>query len=144
MLRMRGRPKIMLARTYEEAISIYNKYKNNILGVITDMSYSKDGVKEPLAGYYLAKWIKERNKYAPVIFNSSETSNKKYADLLKCVFIDKNSKSFPRDLKKAIVKNFGFGDFIIIDPKTNEEIMRIQDLKDLQEKIFQIPSDSLL
>lgn len=143
MLRMRGRPKIMLARTYEEAVEIYSKYKNNMLGVITDMSYMKGGVKEKLAGYELGKWIKSEDRFAPVIFTSSEVANSQYAEKLNCVFIDKNSKTFPRDLKKQIVNNFGFGDFVIIDPKTNEEVMRIKNLKDLQEKIFQIPTDSL-
>ena len=144
MLRMRGRPKIMLARTYEEAIDIYTKYQNNILGVITDMSYMMGGQKEKLAGYELGKWIKSQDRFAPVIFTSSEVSNSKYAEKLNCVFIDKNSKSFPRDLKKQIVNNFGFGDFIIIDPQTNEEVMRIKNLKDLQEKVFSIPTDSLI
>lgn len=144
MLRMRGRPKIMLARTYEEAVNIYSKYKNNMLGVVTDMSYLKDGVKEKLAGYELGKWIKSEDRFAPIIFTSSEVSNKQYADKLNCVFIDKNSKSFPRDLKKQIVNNFGFGDFIIINPKTHEEVFRIKNLKDLQEKIFEIPTDSLM
>lgn len=143
MLRMRGRPKIMLARTYEEAVEIYSKYKNNMLGVITDMSYMKGGVKEKLAGYELGKWIKSEDRFAPVIFTSSEVSNSKYAEALNCVFIDKNSKTFPRDLRKQIVNNFGFGDFVIIDPKTNTEVVRIKNLKDLQEKVFQIPTDSL-
>lgn len=144
MLRMRGRPKIMLARTYEEAVSIYTKYQNNMLGVITDMSFQEGGVKVKHAGYNLAKWIKEQDKYAPVIFTSSETSNKVYADELDCVFIDKNSKTFPRDLKKEIVNNFGFGDFVIIDPDTGEEIMRIKNLKELQDQIFKIPTKSLI
>ena len=144
MLRMRGRPKIMLARTYEEAVAIYTRYKNNMLGVITDMSYMQGGVKERLAGYHLAKWIKEQDRFAPIIFTSSEVSNSKYAEELNCVFIDKNSKTFPRDLKKQIVNNFGFGDFIILNPTTQEEVMRIKNLKDLQEEIFNIPTESLM
>lgn len=144
MLRMRGRPKIMLARTYEEATEIYTKYKNNMLGVITDMSYMQVGVKEKLAGYHLAKWIKEQDRFAPIIFTSSEVSNSKYAEELNCVFIDKNSKTFPRDLKRQIVNNFGFGDFIILNPETKEEVMRIKNLKNLQEEVFNIPTDSLM
>lgn len=144
MLRMRGRPKIMLARTYEEAMGIYTKYKNNMLGVITDMSYIQGGVKERLAGYHLAKWIKEQDRFAPIIFTSSEVSNSKYAEELDCVFIDKNSKTFPRDLKRQIVNNFGFGDFIILNPATQQEVMRIKNLKNLQEEIFNIPTDSLM
>ncbi len=144
MLRMRGRPKIMLARTYEEAVEIYTKYKNNMLGVITDMSYMQEGVKERLAGYHLAKWIRAQDRFAPIIFTSSEVSNSIYAEELNCVFIDKNSKTFPRDLKQQIVNNFGFGDFIILNPETKEEVMRIKNLKALQEEVFRIPTESLM
>lgn len=143
-LRMRGRPKIMLARTYEEAINIYTKYYNNILGVVTDMSYLHNGVKDRLAGYHFAKWIRSQKRFVPVVFTSSEIKNKAYADELSCSFIDKNSKSFPRDLKKQVVNNFGFGDFLIISPKTGEEIYRIKNLKDLQKNIFLIPTESLI
>ena len=143
MLRMRGRPKIMLARTYEEAVGIYTKYYNNILGVVTDISYSHKGVKDKVAGYHFAKWVRSQSRFAPIVFTSSEVSNKAYADELGCSFIDKNSKSFPRDLKKQVINNFGFGDFIIIDPETKEEIIRIRNLKDLQKNIFTIPAESL-
>lgn len=143
MLRMRGRPKIMLARTFEEAVEIYSKYKKNTLGVITDMSYSYAGEKNKLAGYYLGKWLKNQDKYLPVIFNSSDVENEKYAEDLGSRFIDKNSKTYPLDLKREIMTQFGFGDFIIIDPSTGNEIMRIQNLKDLQRKIKEIPVDSL-
>lgn len=144
MLRMRGRPKILLARSYEEATEIYIKYKDNMLGIITDMSYMHEGVKEKLAGYNLAKWIRTQDKFLPVIFNSSEVENKVYADELNCSFIDKNSKSFPIDLRRQIVEQFGFGDFIIVDPDTKEEILRIKNLKDLQRSIMNIPDKSLL
>lgn len=144
MLRMRGRPKIMLARTFEEAVQIYSKYSNNILGVISDMSYMHNGEKDPLAGYHLAKWLKQKDKWLPIVFASSELSNKRYADELNCSFIDKNSKSFPLDLKKQVKNNFGFGDFVIINPKTGEEITRIHNLKDLQKNIYEIPDESLV
>lgn len=142
-LRMRGRPKILLARTYEEATLLYKKYKNNVLGVVTDMSYMHDGVKDQLAGYNLAKWIREQDRFLPIIFNSSEVNNKQYAEELDCSFIDKNSKSYPLDLKNQIMEQFGFGDFIIIDPDTNEELFRIKNLKDLQKSISNIPDNSL-
>ena len=144
MLRMRGRPKIMLARTFEEAVGIYTQYKNNILGIVTDMSYMHEGTKDKLAGYNFAKWVKGKDRFKPIVFTSSEIANKAYADELECSFIDKNSKSFPRDLRKQVVNNFGFGDFVIINPETNEEIFHIRNLKDLQKNIFNIPTDSLV
>lgn len=143
-LRMRGRPKIMLARTYEEAIEIYKKYYYNILGVVTDMSYSHDGIKDKFAGYNFSKWVRSQKRFVPIVFTSSELANKRYADELGCSFIDKNSKNFPRDLKRQVINNFGFGDFIIINPETKEEILRIRNLKDLQKNIFIIPTESLI
>ncbi len=79
MLRMRGRPKVILARTYEEAMTLYNKYKNEILGVITDVSFSRDGEKDKHAGIRLAKEIKGIDPYVPIIMESSETENAVYA-----------------------------------------------------------------
>ena len=143
-LRMRGRPKIKLARTYEEAIRIFEQYQNNILGIISDMSFMHDGVKDPYAGYKFGQYVRKTGKIIPFVLESSESSNRIYAEELGASFIDKNSKSYPQDLRKKITDRFGFGDFVIINPQTKEEIMRIKDLKDLQRKIFSIPDDSLV
>ena len=144
MLRMRGRPKVMLARTYEEAIELYDKYGNNILGIISDVSFSKDGQKDKQAGIKLAKEIKERNPYIPIILESSEAENAEEAKAIGASFVDKNSKKFPVDLGNTISDNFGFGAFIIRNPKTGEEVMRINNLKEFQNKVFDIPAESLL
>ncbi len=143
MLRMRGRPKILLARNYEEAVSYYKKYGDNMLGVISDMSFNRDGVKDKLAGKKLGEWIRSIDPDIPYIFTSSESENRKYIDASKDLFIDKNSKTFPQDLNKAIKENLGFGDFIISDPSTGKEIFRIRNLKELQMNIRNIPDDSL-
>ena len=144
MLRMRGRPKILLARNYEEAIEIYDKYQKNILGIITDMSYPRDGIKDPVAGYMFTKKVKSRDPFIPIVLSSSEVVNKKYANEVNSSFIDKNSKTFPVDLKKQVINNFGFGTFIIQNPETKEEVFRIKNLKDLQKKVHEIPNDALL
>ncbi|MCC8143256.1 MAG: phosphoenolpyruvate synthase [Tannerellaceae bacterium] len=143
-LRMRGRPKIKLARTYEEAVRIFDQYRDNILGIVSDMSFMHNGVKDVYAGYKFGKYVRKTGLIIPFIISSSESENKLYAKELKASFLDKNSKSFPQDLKKKIKQRFGFGDFLIINPHTREEIMRIKDLKDLQKKVFLIPDDSLL
>lgn len=144
MLRMRGRPKVILARTYEEAMTLYNKYKNEILGVITDVSFSRDGEKDKHAGIRLAKEIKEIDPYVPIIMESSETENAVCAKEMGISFLDKNSKKFPVDLGRIITDNFGFGDFVIRNPETGEEVMRITDLKEFQDNLFKIPDESLL
>lgn len=143
MLRMRGRPKVMLARDYEEALEIYDKYSDHILGVISDVSFMRDGVKDPKAGIRLARELRSRDPYLPLIIESSEPENAHDVREMGCTFIDKNSKKFPVDLGKAIINNFGFGDFVVRNPETGEEIRRIHNLKELQKYIFDIPAEAL-
>jgi hypothetical protein len=143
-LRMRGRPKIALARTYEEAIELYNKYRNNILGVITDARYPREGVVDPLAGVRLLKEVRESDPFIPLILESSEESNRMYAERYGAAFIDKNSKKMNIDLREEVRNGFGFGDFVFRNPTTGEEVARVRNLKELQNVIFAIPKESLL
>ena len=143
MMRLRGRPKVMLARTYEEAMELYEQYSKNILGVISDVPSTREGKKDSQAGIKLAKALRERDPYLPLIIESSEVENEKYVKDFQGTFIDKNSKKLPVDLGCAIMENFGFGDFIIKNPNTGEELLRIKNLKDLQNNIFYVPDESL-
>lgn len=143
MLRMRGRPKVMLARDYEEAMELYDRYGDNMLGVISDVSFMRGGKKDPKAGIKLARALRARDPHIPLIIESSEAENATDVAQLGGVFLDKNSKKLPVDLGEAIMTNFGFGDFVIRDPASGKEIMRLRDLKDLQKKIFDIPDASL-
>ena len=141
-LRMRGRPKIVLARSYEEAMHLYETFSNNILGIISDARFPHDGVIDPLAGVKLLKEVRSRDPFMPLILQSAEEENRKYADECKAVFIDKNSKKMNIDLREAVSENFGFGDFVFINPKTKEEVARVHNLKELQNIVFSIPADS--
>ena len=144
MNRARGRPKILLATNYEEALELYELYKNNLLGIISDISFPRGGKKDKDAGISLIKHIKQENKYMPVLLQSSDPENLSRAKILKAGFIDKNSKSLNYELREFIKEFFAFGDFVFKDPVTNTEVARARDLKDLQEKIFEIPERSLL
>ena len=107
------------------------------------MSFAREGKKDPKAGIRLAKELRKRDPYLPMIIESSEIENAHDVSELGGTFIDKNSKKFPVDLGKAIINNFGFGDFVIRNPETGEEIYRIKSLKDMQKYIFDIPAESL-
>jgi len=146
MLRMRGRPKILLATTYDEAIEIYNKYKSNVLGVISDISYKVNNKRDHVtkAGLQLCKQIKAEDSNIPFLLQSSELSNKVFADELCVGFLHKYSKTFSLELRNYIVNNFGFGDFIFRDPDTLAEIARASDLSQLQKLILTIPDRSLV
>ena len=143
-LRMRGRPKIVLARTYEEAMHLYNRYEKNVLGVITDARYPRECVVDPLAGIRLMEEIRKRDPFMPLILQSSEVDNKRYARQYEAGFVDKNSKKMNVDLRDIVSDSFGFGDFIFRNPHTLEEVARVRNLKELQNIIFSIPTESFL
>ena len=145
-LRMRGRPKIVLARTYQEAMNIYRKYQNNILGVITDVRFPKveRGEKDGLAGIKLCAEIRKNDPFVPLIIQSSESENASYAAKYGASFIDKNSKKMDVDLRRIVSDNFGFGDFVFRNPETGEEIARVRNLKELQNILFAVPAESFL
>ncbi len=142
MLRMRGRPKILLVTNYEDAITLYEKYKNNLLGVISDINYKRNNLIDPQAGIKLCKKIRNDNEFIPFILQSSDAAFSHMAKELNVGFINKNSKTLSLELRDYIMGHFNFGDFIVRDPKTHKEIMRIPDLQTLQQKLFEIPDDS--
>ena len=143
-LRMRGRPKIVLARNYEEAWELYDKFSDNTLGVISDCRFPREGKLDEMAGICLLKAIRQRDEFVPLIMESSEPEKTKYVEGLKVRFVDKNSKKMAVDLRELILRYFGFGDFIFRNPQTLEEVARLRNLKDLQDNIFKLPRESLL
>ena len=145
-LRMRGRPKIALARTYEEATEIYNKYKDNILGVITDVRYPlvEGQPKDPLAGIKLCGYIRKQDPFVPLIIQSAESVNNLYAKKFRAAFVDKNSKKMDVDLRHIMREKCGFGDFIFRNPVTHEQIARVRNLRELQDILFALPTESFL
>lgn len=142
-MRMRGRPKILLATSFEEAIAFYRKYKDNLLGIISDISYKHGGMMDKEAGLKLAEIVKSNDPNMPILLQSSDVIHEERAKALKAGFIDKNDKTLLFDLKNFIIENFAFGDFVFRDPITLEEVNRASDLQSLQYKIFEIPDDSL-
>ncbi len=144
MLRMRGRPKVLLARTYEEAIELYDKYAGNMLGIISDVRFPCNGVTDKQAGLHFCDYVRKSNPYLPLIIQSSEQGLEHEIRHLKASFLDKNSKKLPVDLGEAIKKNFGFGDFEFIDPDTGRIIKTIASLRELQYGIRDTPDNSLL
>ena len=156
--RKRGRPKVVLARNYEEAMALYEKYHDNTLGVISDARYPMTqslsngkplgqpggAGSDPEAGLKLLREIRRRNEYVPLILQSAESDNRLKAEEEDFLFVDKNSKTMNIDLRLLIEEHMGFGDFIFRDPETRKEIARVSSLKELQDNIFKIPNDSML
>ena len=143
-LRMRGRPKIVLARTYEEAWKLYSEHKDNTLGIISDCRFPRGGVKDERAGLDLLAAVRQQDEFLPFIMESSEPDIAKEARNYGASFLDKNSKKLNVDLQHLVYHYFGFGDFIFRDPRTMKEVVRVRNLKDLQDNIFTVPAESLL
>ena len=142
MLRLRGRPKILLATNYEDAISLYEKYKYNLLGVISDVKFKKDGAIDPIAGIKLCKKIRNYDPNFSLILQSSNAKYEKDAKKLDAGFVCKESNNIPSAFTTYFKENFSFGDFIIRDAETHKEIDRANNLRSLQQKIFQINDES--
>ena len=145
-LRMRGRPKIVLARTYEEAWSLYEQFADNTLGVISDCRfpiYNNSTQVDEMAGYKLLSCIRARDPYVPLIMESSEVARKELAWKCGANFVDKNSKVLNVEIRDLLSRYFGFGDFVFRDPATMNEVARIHNLKELQDNIMTLPFDSL-
>ncbi|MDP4267791.1 MAG: PEP/pyruvate-binding domain-containing protein, partial [Bacteroidota bacterium] len=142
-MRMRGRPKILLATNYEEAIQVYEKYKNNLLGIISDISYCRNGEMDNQAGLRLCEKVKSDDPTLTFLLQSSDSENEKIANDLGAGFLNKYSKTLSIELRDFIIQHFAFGDFIFRDPDTKAEITRAHDLQALQNKILDVPDKSL-
>jgi CheY-like chemotaxis protein len=145
MLRLRGRPKILLAKTYDEAKYLFDRYKGHMLGIISDVSFKKNRhleVESP-GGIELCKLARAYDHNLPFLIQSSDGANEKHACELHSGFINKLSKSLVHDLSSYISANFGFGDLVFRDPINNNEIARATDLADLQRLIQKIPDHVL-
>ena len=144
LLHMRARPKILLAKTYEDATNIYEKYNKNILGIIADIRFPKNNKLEKYAGLEFAKYIRKNNRSIPIMLQTNEQKidlneiSKKF----NCSALNKSSPKFFKNIKSFLKNNFGFGDFIIRD-KNNQEIDRATNIDELIEKLHNIPEESI-
>ena len=144
ILRKRARPKILLATNYEEAVELYDRYKKNILGVISDVGFVLHRNDPPEsekrdAGIDLCRRIKADNPLMPVLLQSSQTEFEVQARQLGAGFIAKNSKTLLTQLHEYIDKEFAFGEFLFKDPDTGAVIGKAKDLVQMQEMIATIP-----
>lgn len=143
LLKMRARPKILLAETYEEAFAFSEKYRDFLLGVISDTRIPKNGKLNPDAGFELLSQIRKQLPFLPLLQLSAEPENRVKADQIPAVFLDKNSPDFLAELHDFFLTHLGFGDFIFCLPD-GTEIDRAPDIQTLETKLHQIPDESLL
>ncbi|MEA3494490.1 MAG: PEP/pyruvate-binding domain-containing protein [Bacteroidota bacterium] len=143
VLRLRARPKIILVSDYEKAIEIFEKYKDFMLCLITDVKYPRNGVIDENAGFSLVKEIKKQSPELPTIIQSSNPENADKAYELKSIFIDKNSESLTQDFRSFITHFLGFGNFIYRN-KSGRKIAEAKSLKEFEMRLKTIPDESLV
>ncbi|MFA8451111.1 MAG: PEP/pyruvate-binding domain-containing protein, partial [Bacteroidales bacterium] len=142
ILRMKARPKIILAEDYQEAIRILDKYRDNMLCLISDVKFKRNGVIDPQAGFDLVAFAKKNIHNLPTIIQSSDRANLKKAYDLNSTYIDKNSETLLLDFQNFIVHYLGFGDFVFRD-EMNTEIFRARNLKEFERGILEVPINSI-
>jgi len=143
MLKMRGRPKILLANNFNDALALYKKYKYNVLGIISDISYKRDNMIDENAGIELCKVVMDDDDKVPFLLQSSSSAHKQLAEGLGAGFINKYSKSLSIELRNFIIQNLAFGPFVFRNPDTMEPIAIAADLQSLQQKLLTVPDNTL-
>ena len=148
IMRKRARPKVLMATNYDDAVAMYERYKQNILGVISDIGFvlhkSDDPCSEKLdAGVDLCNLIRKDNPEMPFLMQSSQASMRAVAEQLGVGFIVKNSKTLLHELNEYIGRACAFGDFVLTDPDTHEEIARANDLYALERLLHNVSDDIL-
>jgi len=144
ILSKRSRPKVLLTTTYEQGIKLFQKYKENLLGVISDVTYLRNGIKDKQAGFQFLKFVREYDRYFPVLIESSDAKNEARALEMKAKFLHKDSETLGLDIKKYITRYFSFGDFEFWNPKKMEIANIAKDLKDFQEYLGSVPIESIV
>ena len=142
LLIMRTRPKILLARNFEEASALYEKYQRFLLGIISDTRFPKQGKLQGNAGIELLTRARQEMPYLPLLLFSSEPENRPKADMIPAVFLDKNSPNLLSEIHDFFLNNLGFGEFVFRMPD-GTEVGRACKLGMFEEKLAEIPDESL-
>ncbi len=142
LLHMRVRPKILLCTTFEEAQDYFQKYQNHTLGIISDIRFPRNGIHNPDAGKEFVRWARKMDPSIPILLQSTYEINAQLAKDLHVNFVHKYSKTLLNELRKFIVTNFGFGDFIFKMPN-DEVVAQAKDLLELKNALETVSQKSL-
>ncbi len=142
LLRMRARPKILLAETFEQACELYSKYSEHILGVITDIRFPRDGKLDPQAGLEFTRRVKEKSPDTPVLLQSSDGAHAESAAKLEAGFVNKKSPTLLEDLRNFLLSSLGFGDFVFALPD-GTVVGKAHDLRSFEDMVSKTPDESL-
>lgn len=142
LLRMRARPKVLLARTYEEAVQLYDKYGSSVIALVSDVRFPHRGEEDPNAGYELVREVRQRDPSLAVLLQSAEPRSADRARELGTAHADKKSPNLLRDLRRFVSEALGFGDFIFRTPD-GSEIARARHAFELEQMLRTVPAASI-
>ncbi len=160
LLRRRGRPKILLAETYEEGMHLYKKFKHNVLGIVSDIKFPRNNKEDASAGIQFIHHVKTQNPFIPIMLQSSDPANRMKAEEMNVYFLDKNSTTLLQDFQHFIMNHLGFGDFVFLVPKKDtrdqkksakdhildeqtREIGHASNMKEFETVLQKIPLESI-
>jgi CheY-like chemotaxis protein len=142
LLRQRARPKILLARSYEEAVSYYRKYRETLLGIFADMTFPNAGEEDETAGLKLVRLVRDRDPELPILIQSSDPAWRQEVEREGIAFVDKQSRVLLQSLSEFMTRQFGFGDFIFRLPD-GSDVATARNLRELREHLRRVPDASI-
>jgi len=143
LLRIRARPKILLAQNFEEAWDLYERYQGRVLGIVTDVSFPRGGRLDHEAGLRLSEKVREHDPDLPILVQSMDLEHETGAQAVDAEFMSKQSPHLLEQLREYIIDHFGFGDFVFRLPD-GEEIARASDLRQMLRALAEVPDESLV
>lgn len=142
LMRLRARPKILVAESYEAGVRLLERYREHLFGVIADVAFPRGGQQDPRAGIDFIRYAHELSPDLPALLQSSDESNRVLAEQIGVSFLHKRSKTLLEDLRRFMLENFGFGDFVFRTPD-RQEVGRARDIRQMCRVLRQIPGESL-
>lgn len=142
-IQMRSRPKVLLARSYELGLKLTERYRHNLLALISDVRIPRGGEFDDRAGFDLVRQAREHDPDLPVLIQSTEAGNRELAEAEGAIFVDKNSSRLPVAIREFLTSSLGFGDFVFRDQLHGDELARARDLRELEEELQDVPESSI-
>ncbi|MDF1562174.1 MAG: PEP/pyruvate-binding domain-containing protein [Deltaproteobacteria bacterium] len=142
LMRLKARPKILLATNYEAAISLYEEFRESLMALITDVRFPKEGKKNAVAGFDLVRRVRAEDLGLPILMQSAEQENAHYAAELGCAYVDKNSPQLLAQIRNFLREGLGFGDFVFRLPN-GQEVARARDVYEMERTLRDVPAGSV-
>lgn len=141
---MRSRPKILHASSYEEGVELFERYRRNLMGIVSDIRIPREGVLDAEGGLHFARFARQFDPELPVLLESAEETNREKAAEIGAVFVDKNSERLLAEIQGFFRSNLGFGEFVFRTSEGGPELARARDVRELERQLAVVPEEALI